>query len=173
MRVTVTKLTDVDLAQRACQFTNHDHAPAKSGLEKLYRSEHSPIRTQLFWIEMKHIPSFVSVHFVRHHVGVEHFVQTHRKDRGATETSNRETPVHHAMLCNAQSLINMSRKRLCFNASDETRQAMVAIKDVIRTLDPALADHMVADCVYRGKCVEPKGCGLYDVEGRMYPSLSD
>ena len=156
MRVIVMKLTDVDLAKRACEFTLHRGALSTVNLKRLYASEHSPIRTQLYWIEMKNIPAFVSTHLVRHKVGVEHFVQTHRVDRGAEELANRETPVHHAMLINAQALINMARKRLCANASPETRLLMETIKNQV---EPELAPYLVPDCDYRGGCYEFKCCG--------------
>jgi len=158
--VTAEKLTDYGLAQRACQFTNHGHQQSNISLKTLYACEHSPCRTQLFWIEMCGIPNFVSVHFVRHKVGVEHFVQTMRTDRGGNDETNRLTPTNHAMLCNAQALINMARKRLCYKASRETRQAMVAVLEAIKPIDPDLARRMVPDCRYRGNiCHEIKPCG--------------
>jgi len=157
MQITVTKLTDIDFARKACQFTLHSQNATKIGLSKLYGGEHSPCRTQLYWIEMIGIPSFVSTHFVRHKIGVEHFVQTNRDDRGADTVADRNTPVNHAMLINAQALINMARKRLCFNTHQKTRKAMVAIK---KAVEPELQEWLVADCVYRGyKCYEPKSCG--------------
>ena len=81
MRITVTKLTDKSLVDRACSFTAGSSVEVKS-LYKMYKSEHSPIRTQMFWIEMEDIPTFVSVHLVRHKIGVEHFVKSNRLDRG-------------------------------------------------------------------------------------------
>lgn len=159
MRIKVTKLTNVDLAQRACQYTLHSQNSTKIGLRKLYGSEHSPARTQMFWIEMDGIPSYVSTHFVRHKIGVEHFVQTNRLDRGADDIANRNTPVNHAMLCNAQALINMARKRLCYNADDVTCRTMGFLLNAVRKVDEDLADFMVVDCEYRGKCYEPRCCG--------------
>lgn len=160
MKVTVTKLTDTALAQRACQFTLHSHSPTNIGLRKLYGSEHSPIRTQMFWIELKGIPTYVSVHLVRHKIGIEHYVSTNRMDRGADDIADRNSPVNHAMLCNAQALINMSRKRLCTKASIETRITMIDIKNAVRNVDEDLAEFMVADCVYRGMCYESSSCGI-------------
>ena len=81
MNITVSKLTGLDLARLACQYTMHSHAESKMELSGLYACEHSPMRTQLFWIEMKMIPTFVSVHLTRHKVGTEHWVQTNRDDR--------------------------------------------------------------------------------------------
>ena len=156
MNVTVEKITGPDLMRRACSCTiDRD---SKASLSAMYRAEHSPIRTQLFWVEMT-IPTFVSVHFVRHKHGVEHFVKSNRDDRGGEE-ANRHTPVRHGMLINAQALINMARKRLCGQAHDETKKAMALIRAGVAAVDSELAQFMVPECVYRsGFCPEIKPCG--------------
>lgn len=161
MEVSVTKLTDLKLAQRACQFTLHSQNATSIPLDKLYKCEHSPLRTQMFWVELKGIPSFVSVHLTRHKIGVEHFVQTMRDDRGAGEVADRNTPVNHAMLVNAQALINMSRKRLCKKASPETRRVMQQIMHMVEEVDHDLYLYMVPDCMYRNGCYETASCGWY------------
>ena len=160
MNITVTKLTDIDLAHRACEFTMHKGGRSTINLRRLYGSEHSPARTQMFWVEMKGIASSVSVHFVRHKIGVEHYVSTNRPDRGADFVADRDSPVNHAMLCNAQTLIAMARERLCTNAEEPTRQVFTYLKDAIRKIDPDLAEFMVVKCQYRGQCYEPKCCGM-------------
>jgi len=160
MRIYITKLTDVDLLRQACKFTTHGQIDSMMSLDKIYRCEHSPMRTQLFWIEMLGIPSFVSVHLVRHNIGVSHYVQTMRDDRGAQEVANRLTEVNHAMLINAQALINMARKRLCHKAHPETRLLFESVKDHLKPIDPDLARYMVPECAYRGDvCHELKPCG--------------
>ena len=150
MKISATKLTTPELARMACQYTMHSHAASAITLGRLYAMEHSPIRTQLFAVEMVGIPNFVSVHFVRHKVGVEHYVQTMRTDRGADEIANRLTPTNHLMIANAQALINMARKRLCHKASPETRETMAQIRTEIDRVDPALGSVMVPECYYRG-----------------------
>lgn len=160
MRIYIEKITNVDLMRRACKFTTHGQTDSMMTLDKTYRCEHSPLRTQIFWIEMLRIPTFVSVHLTRHKIGVEHFVQTMREDRGAQTVADRNTPVNHAMLINAQALINMARKRLCMKAHPETRLLMEHIKDHMRHVDPDLAKYMVPECVYRGDvCHELRPCG--------------
>lgn len=160
MKITATKLTNIDLARRACQFTTHAHAASSITLERLYAMEHSPIRTQIFAVEMVGILNFVSVHFVRHHVGVDHYVQTMREDRGADTIADRFTPTNHLMIANAQTLINMARKRLCYKASFETREVMAKIRTAVGGIDPALGNVMVPECHYRGFiCHERKACG--------------
>lgn len=159
MIVKVEKITRLDLARKACSFTLHSQNSTKIGLDKLYGSEHSPMRTQLFVVEMYDIPSFVSTHLVRHNIGIDHFVQTNREDRGASETANRNTPVNHMMLINAQGLINMARKRLCTKASKETQELMRLIIRGVDEVDMFLTPYLVVDCAYRGMCYEPACCG--------------
>lgn len=160
MRITVEKITTVGLARQACKFTINGHKDSLISLKKVYHCEHSPMRTQLFWIEMLGIPNFVSVHLVRHHVGVDHYVQTMRDDRGAGEVANRLTPTNHAMLINAQSLVNMARKRLCMKAHAETRVAMGSIVEEVAKIDADLAAVLIPECEYRGGvCHEIKPCG--------------
>lgn len=160
MRVTVDELTTDDLIRRACQMTIQPGMSAgRVDLAKLYQAEHSPIRCKLFWIEMHDIPTFVSVHFVRHKVGVEHFVRSNREDRGGDGKADRWSLVNHAMLANAQALINMARKRLCANAHVETQAVMFAVWSKIAGGWPELADAMTPECEYRGRCVELRPCG--------------
>ena len=115
----------------------------------------------MFVVEMQDIPTFVSVHFVRHKIGVEHYVRTNRVDRGGDDTANRLTPVAHLMVCNAQALINMARKRLCGKASLETQEVMHLIWHGVNDVDPELASCMVPDCEYRGGCHEFSPCGRW------------
>lgn len=77
--VSVRKLTDVALLQEACATTFLGTSNAT--LLNLYKSEHSPVRTQLFWISLKNIPLYISTHLIRHHVGSVPFQLTCRDDR--------------------------------------------------------------------------------------------
>lgn len=159
--VSVRKITGTDLMRLACSYTIN--ADSNMTLEKVYQCEHSPLRTQMFVVEMQDIPTFVSVHFVRHKHGVEHFVKSNREDRSShTGDLGRWQPVNHLMLCNAQALINMARKRLCRKASEETTAVMAAIVAAVGKEDAALAERMVPECEYRRGCREIKTCGLYD-----------
>ena len=161
MDISAEKLTDESLLRRACAVTM-GAASSKAQLETLYDCEHSPIRTQLFWVEMRGIPSFVSVHLVRHKIGVEHFVKSLRDDRCGKGDETRESPVNHSMLINAAALIQMARKRLCKQAHAKTRDVMKGIQKAIAKADPALAKFLVPECEYRGGvCHELKTCGRF------------
>jgi hypothetical protein len=159
-KINVEKVASRSFIDRACSFTEGKGIKVKD-YKKMYLSEHSPIRTQLFWVEMLNIPTFVSVHLVRHKIGVEHYVRSNRKDRGGDSNADRNTPINHAMLINAQALINISKDRLCFKASKETRGVVEAIKEAVRQVDPELAECMIKKCEYRGKCHEFKSCGYF------------
>lgn len=80
MEISVKKLTDLDLLHRANEFTTGHES--KMSLERAYFYGHSPIRTQIFWVEMKDIPLFVASQLVRQHVGVQFFQRSKRVDRG-------------------------------------------------------------------------------------------
>ena len=65
----------------------------------------------------------------------------------------------HDFYLNAQTFVNISRKRLCSCASKETREAWQQVKDAIREIDPVMADKMVPECQYRNFCPELQCCG--------------
>lgn len=169
MNVTAYTLTGSLLLKEACEATMHNQVESKITPLTIYNCEHSPIRTRLFVVKMEGIPSYVSVHLVRHKIGVEHYVQTMRDDRGAKEVADRNTPVNHTMILNAQTLINMAKKRLCYKASDKTREVFNLIVDAISKVDEDLSKFLEPECIYRGGfCHEPKMCGK--VEGVKWVS---
>lgn len=141
---------------------------------KLLRAEHSPIRKLTFSWRWVDIPYWVSVHFCRHKIGIEHFVKTQRTDR--TGTNRAELPqgafVNHECVADAQALINISRKRLCNSASPETREAWKMVKAEVAKVEPELAKCMVRECVYRGYCPEMFPCG-YDTTEAFRKELEE
>ena len=161
MQIIVEKLTSVELARLACQFTTHRHESSTISLHDLYACEHSPIRTQIFLVHMLEIPTAVSVHFVRHKIGIEHFVSTQRTDRTGVDRTDmpQSAPVDHECFANAQAVIFISRKRLCRQASPETTAAWTLVLDEIKRSEPELFSVCVPECVYRGFCPEFKCCG--------------
>lgn len=129
-------------------------------IERLVKAEHSPIRELWFGIKME-IPYWVSVHFVRHHIGVNHYVQTQRSDRTGVDRDKlpQGENVSHIMSVNAQELIFMAHKRLCKQASKETREVMREIVKQVIQVAPYMKDVLVPLCVYRnGKCTEMFSC---------------
>lgn len=128
---------------------------------KLLEAEHSPIRELWFGIKME-IPYWISVHFVRHHIGVNHYVQTQRNDRQNKydrNTAPQGQLVSHVMSINAQELVFMAHKRLCKQASPETREVMEMIVNKILEICPEFETVLVPLCKYRnGKCTEMFPC---------------
>ena len=129
-------------------------------IKRLVESEHSPIRELWFGIKLE-VPYWVSVHFVRHHIGVNHYVQTQRTDRTGIDRDEKKQGelVSHIMSVNAQELIFMAHKRLCKQASKETREVMQEIVKQVVEVAPYMKDVLVPLCVYRnGKCSEMFSC---------------
>jgi len=122
--------------------------------------EHSPIR-QLFikckWYELK---SWVSVHFVRHKLGIEHWVRTGVNRDELSQGSF----VEHEFIATTQAMINISRKRLCNQESKETQEAWKSVLNSIKYEEPELYKVCVPDCIYRGWCYELKSCGYHKTE---------
>lgn len=164
LEVTVTDVLGLTYFKKACEATSGKELPEDRVLpllEKMYKAEHSPIRERKFWVEVKGCPVFVANHFRTHNVGIEHFHLSHRSDRTGVEdtATNRLTPTSFSFMCNAQSLINMARKRLCSKASRETYNVMRLIRDCLSDgVDPALAECLVPECEYRGQCHELYPC---------------
>jgi len=169
MEIIIEDITNDRLMRRACDMTRKPGLkPSTINRAKLLMCEHSPARMIEFWIEGLEIPSFVSVHLVRHHQGITGpFVESNRDDRGgAGDTAvNRLTPVNHGAKYNAQALINMSRKRLCYNSHRTTVSVWMKVRKAMKKVCPDTADFMVPECVYRGFCPELKQCkpGLENV----------
>lgn len=141
-------------------------APSREWKRFMLRSEHSPIRELEYkwkWIDL---PYWVSVHFVRHWLGILHWVKSQRADRTGEARNGKpqDAPVNHTAKANAQALINISRKRLCSQASRETIQAWIALKEEVKAVDPEMAEAMVPECIYRGFCPEMHSCGFYKTE---------
>ena len=96
------------------------------------------------------------------------FIHSQREDRRKLDCDRDElpqgTPNDQDFVVNAQTLKNISRKRLCTCASKETREAWQMVKDEISKFDPVMADKMVRNCVYCGFCPELKSCGFVNTE---------
>lgn len=144
------------------KFTNNE--PGSEFKKKLLISEHTPIRLiEIDW-SWESIKSWVSVHWVRHKH--EKFVSTQRDDRKEHEISRDDMPqgtlVDMDNYANAQQLIDIMRKRLCYQASPETRELAEDLKAALRAEQPELADVLVPNCVYRCGCPEFQTCGFWD-----------
>ena len=155
-----------DAARTTIRMEEGEKEPSSSWKRRILLSEHSPIRQMTFkwkWIGLKY---WVSVHFVRHKIGIEHFVSTQRSDRTGVDRNEtpQSAPVNHECFANAQALIFISRKRLCRQASPETTAAWRLVLGEVKACEPELHSVCVPECVYRGFCPEFKSCGYADTE---------
>ena len=102
----------------------------------------------------------MSVHWTRHKH--EKFVSTQRDDRKEHEISRDDMPqgteVNMDNYANAQQLIDIFRKRLCHQASPETRELAEDFKMALREEEPELSDALVSNCIYRNGCPEFEMC---------------
>lgn len=173
--VTVRPLTDVHECARVAHFTQgmEGDSLSLSTWRKWLRAEHSMIRVFILAIEMRDIPYYVSVHLVRHKIGVEHFVRSQRPtSMNPVEYDRREAPqdalVDHTMILNPQALINISRKRLCNKADMVTQNIWRQVRDEVAGDDnlyiAVIAEVMLPDCEYHGGiCHEITPCEKVEI----------
>lgn len=133
-----------------------DKEPSTEWKRKLLLCEHSPIRRGVISWKWDEIPYAMSTHFARHHEGCEKFIGTERSDRTGIPREERSqmNPVPMEMDANIQSIINISKKRLCTCADATTRQYWQSVIDAIEQYDKDVAWACVPEGIYRGGCPE-------------------
>ena len=136
--------------------------PSVDFKKRILMAEHSPIRDMSVKWVWKAMPHWVTVHWVRHKW--ECFVRTQRSDRTGVprEKMPQDEPQDFTGEANAQHLIDTMRKRLCFQASKETREYAEDLKRVLREVEPEISDVLVPNCVYRCGCPEMQTCGVWE-----------
>lgn len=135
--------------------------------------EHSPIRDISIKWKWTGIPHWVGVHWVRHKW--ECFVATQRTDRTGVPRDKlpQNTPQDFTGEANTQHLIDTQRKRLCYQASSETREQAEDLKTTISSeVDEHIGWAMVPNCIYRGGCPEMKCCGYYYELLKLNPDIA-
>ena len=137
--------------------------PSDEWKVKLLKANHSPVRTLQFCFRLTDIPYWVSVHLVRH-VHATPFVSTQRNDRQQNYDRGKapqDSPVTMCWYMNAEELITIAHKRLCSQASPETREIIRMICEKVIEVNPEFKDLLVPLCKYRGGiCEEFNCCGL-------------
>jgi thymidylate synthase ThyX len=127
---------------------------------KILKARHSPIRVLQFAFELE-IPSWVSVHLVRH-VHAQPFVKSQRNDRQADYDRTKapqDAPVKMIWYMNAEELMVIANKRLCMQASEETRQIVRMMCDEVARVCPEFNRVLVPMCQYHGgECHEMFSC---------------
>ena len=134
--------------------------PSQIWKEKILEARHSPIRVLQFAFELE-LPSWVSVHLCRH-IHAQPFVKSQRNDRQLEYDRNKapqDAPVRMIWYMNAEELMTICNKRLCNQASEETRQVVQLMKNEVIKVCPEFKQHLVPMCVYHGgKCHEMFPC---------------
>lgn len=163
------------------------YEPSDKWKKTAIMAEHSPIKLVEYCISFMDLKQWVGVHLLRH----EHVIPQIHTQRGDRRDIIEEYPYikkafeeledeikndpdftmrdlirqgeknDQDFYVNAQTLINISRRRLCTTASLDTRKAWQMVKDAIAEFDPIMASFMVRQCIYRGFCPECNCCGYY------------
>ena len=97
--------------------------PTQEWKHKILEARHSPIRVLQFAFELD-LPYWVSVHLCRH-IHAQPFVKSQRNDRQSDYDRNKapqDETVKMIWYMNAEELMIVANKRLCKQASAETRQ---------------------------------------------------
>lgn len=153
-----------------------DTEPSLEWKQRILKAVHSPIRMLNYVIFMEDVPSWVSVHLVRH-IHAQPYVSTQRNDRcNRDENYDRrkapqDAPVKMIWYFNAEELMTICHKRLCMLASPETREVVQDILKQVTELCPEWqgADLLVPLCTYRGGiCTEFAPCEYYKKNGHGY-----
>lgn len=139
------------------------HEPSRDFKRRVLIAEHSPIRDISFRWKWTGIKSWIATHWVRHHW--ECRVSTQRTDRTGIDRNKlpQDAPVTFTGEANVQALIDTMRKRLCYQASPETRQYAEDLKRTITEVEPEIGNVLVPNCCYRGGCPEIQTCGYFDM----------
>lgn len=149
-----------------CRSTVHKpplwHEPSTDFKKKILIAEHSPIRDISVRWKWFNIPYWIAMHWKTHHW--ESKVSTQRTDRTGVQRDKlpQDSPVDFTGEANCQHLIDTMRKRLCRQASPETREYAEDLKVAIHEVQPELSDVLCPNCVYRGFCSELVSCGYWE-----------
>lgn len=187
-QVIVEQVVGWEYALDAARFTAGKEMtgkkPSEDFIRKAIMAEHSPIKLVQYRVIIKDLRQWVGVHLLRHDYMLP-FICSQRSDRNESvevlvrrindELLNmiqaeqpdfnprnllpQGTCNNHMFWLNAQTFINISRRRLCHEASKETQLVWNMIIHELQKVDPILTQFLVPMCVYRGFCPEMKSCG--------------
>lgn len=138
--------------------------PSAEFKRRILMAEHSPIRDITVKFRWNYIPYWVAMHWKTHHW--ESRVNSQRNDRQKEYDRTKapqDVPVDFIGDANVQNLIDTWRKRLCRQASAETRAYAEDFKEALWEKEPEIASVLVPNCVYRGFCPEMNPCGWWNV----------
>lgn len=138
-------------------------APDEDWKMRMLKARHSPIRALTFSFLIE-CPYWVANHIVRHHVGVQPYVRSQRNDRQDMYDRTKapqDAPVTMILDMNAEALLTLSNKRLCRQASKETRGLVSLMCGEVLDVCPEFRHELVPMCIHQGGiCPEMESCGL-------------
>lgn len=134
--------------------------PTTEWKRKILEARHSPIRRLQFSFYIE-CPYWVSVHLCRH-IHAQPYVKSQRNDRQADYDRNaapQNAPVCMIWDMNAEELLTIANKRLCRQASEETREVVQKMCKLVIDQMPEFKGLLVPMCVHNGGvCHEMKPC---------------
>ena len=131
------------------------HEPSSEFKKNILIAEHDPIRDIEIKFRWSDIPYWVAMHWKTHIWRSR--VNSQRNDRQAKYDRTKapqDAPVTFTGDMNAQHGIDTMRKRLCYQASLQTRQLAESLKRKTRKSEPEISDSWVPNCTYRCGCPE-------------------
>lgn len=134
--------------------------PTTQWKHSILKARHSPIRVLNFTFKLQ-IPYWVSVHLCRH-VHAQPFVRSQRNDRQDSYDRNeapQNAPVTMLWHMNAEELMVIANKRLCKQASKETREVVCEMCKEVLQKCPEFENLLVPMCEY-GRCNEMFPCNI-------------
>ena len=136
--------------------------PTTEWKHRILEARHSPIRCLWFSFDLIGIPYWVSVHLCRH-VHAQPYVRSQRNDRQEAYDRNdapQSAPVNMILDVNAEELMVIANKRLCNQASPETRDVVKMMCECVEEVCPEFRGLLVPLCEYcGGVCHEMYPCG--------------
>ena len=134
--------------------------PSDIWKDEILRARHSPIRYLRFSFLLENLPTYVSVHLVRH-VHAQPYVRSQRNDRQQEYDRTKapqDAPVNMIWDMNGEELMVIANKRLC-NLADPITQTVVRLMCAeVERVCPEFEPHLVPMCQYLGGCKEMKPC---------------
>lgn len=158
-----------DAARTTVSLEAGEGDPKDSWKKKIARAGHSPIRLIEFVVKVEGVKSWITVHNVRHKIGIEHWISTQRDDRTSKNRDDapQGTLVDYQFCVNLDELMTICRKRFCGQAHKETTKFWSEVFNALLMYDAAwrilhpIRDLFVPECVARGGCCpEMKSCGF-------------
>ena len=130
---------------------------------------HSPIRAVEYRLFIYDVPSWVTTHYSRHHVGSQPYIFSQRDDRNLRNIIPRSEEKQGKLInmildLNVNSILDIAKARLCSKAADKTREVFIEFKRQLSSsvdeYDQILASYMKPPCEWYQKCFEIIPCAM-------------